>query len=93
MFLSTRTYDMFLLAFEKESCMNLLSESRKKKKKNWEDEDFYDSDDDTFLDRTGDIEKKRRQRKRRLGVEVEKAQSYQTLVCAKLSNTCIFCQQ
>ena len=67
--------------------MNLLTESRKKKKKNWEDEDFYDSDDDTFLDRTGDIEKKRRQRKKRLGLEVEKAQSYQTLVRVELSNT------
>lgn len=28
-------------------------ESKKQKMKNWEDNDYYDSDEDTFLDRTG----------------------------------------
>ncbi|KAJ4939344.1 hypothetical protein JOQ06_028793 [Pogonophryne albipinna] len=32
--------------------------SRKRKKKNWEDEDFYDSDDDNFLDRTGTVDER-----------------------------------
>ena len=27
--------------------------ARKRKLKNWEENDYYDSDDDTFLDRTG----------------------------------------
>lgn len=30
-----------------------LLESRKHKEKNWEENDFYDSDEDSFLDRTG----------------------------------------
>lgn len=31
----------------------LWSESKKHKEKNWEENDFYDSDEDSFLDRTG----------------------------------------
>jgi pSer/pThr/pTyr-binding forkhead associated (FHA) protein/predicted transcriptional regulator len=42
----------------------ILQQSRKesekrKKEKDWESADFYDSDEDTYLDRTGDIERKR----------------------------------
>ena len=33
--------------------MLLILESKKHKEKNWEENDFYDSDEDTFLDRTG----------------------------------------
>ncbi|XP_054714718.1 kanadaptin-like [Uloborus diversus] len=38
-------------------------ESRQRKKKKWEENDYYDSDEDTFLDRTGVIERKREMRK------------------------------
>ena len=56
-------------------------ESRKRKKKNWEEADFYDSDEDTFLDRTGDIEKKRQQRMKKAGKSDQKTETYDSLVC------------
>ena len=34
------------------------TESKKCKAKDWEADDYYDSDDDTLLDRTGTVEKK-----------------------------------
>uniref|UniRef100_A0A8D0GM00 Kanadaptin n=1 Tax=Sphenodon punctatus TaxID=8508 RepID=A0A8D0GM00_SPHPU len=40
--------------------------SRKRQEKNWEEEDFDDSEDDTFLDRTGAVEKKRLNRMKKL---------------------------
>ncbi|XP_047467211.1 kanadaptin [Mugil cephalus] len=58
--------------------------SRKRKKKNWEDEDYYDSDDDTFLDRTGTVERKRQERMKKAGKIEEKPETYESLV-AKLS--------
>ena len=33
--------------------LHLFLESRKHKDKNWEENDYYDSDEDNFLDRTG----------------------------------------
>lgn len=60
-------------------------ESRKRKAKNWEEEDFYDSDEDTFLDRTGAVEKKRQQRMKQAGKVEEQVETYQSL-CAKHSD-------
>lgn len=53
-------------------------ESHKRKPKNWEENDFYDSDEDTFLDRTGIIEKKREMRMK--AKAAPKAETYESLV-------------
>lgn len=72
-----------------------FSVSRKRKSKNWEDEDFYDSDDDTFLDRTGAVEKKRLNRMKKAGKIEEKPETYDSLVriivmtCQLLSHACV----
>jgi len=65
---------IFLMTF-------LIVESRKRKEKNWEEEDFYDSDDDNFLDRTGDIDAKRKKRMKKFGKTAETVDTYETLVC------------
>uniref|UniRef100_UPI00398F8708 kanadaptin n=1 Tax=Pristiophorus japonicus TaxID=55135 RepID=UPI00398F8708 len=64
--------------------LRLEAVSRKRKSKNWEVEDFYDSDEDTFLDRTGAIEKKRLNRMKKAGKVEEKVETYESLV-AKLT--------
>lgn len=55
-------------------------EARKRKAKNWEAEDYYDSDEDNFLDRTGSVERKREHRMRLAGKLEEKIETYDTLV-------------
>ncbi|KAL1117725.1 hypothetical protein AAG570_004040 [Ranatra chinensis] len=55
-------------------------ESRKRQVKNWEENDYYDSDEDNFLDRTGQIEKKREKRMKKLGKIQESVETYQSLL-------------
>lgn len=55
-------------------------EAKKRKTRNWEAEDYYDSDEDNFLDRTGSVEKKREQRMRLAGKLEDKAETYDSLL-------------
>ncbi|KAG8222968.1 hypothetical protein J437_LFUL000263 [Ladona fulva] len=55
-------------------------ESKKRKARNWEEDDFYDSDEDTFLDRTGTVERKREKRMRSAGKLEVKAETYDSLL-------------
>ena len=66
-----------------------LVEHHRRKVKEWEKEDFYDSDEDQYLDRTGDLDRKRKLRKQRIGVKSTSAQdspqTYESLVMLKSS--------
>lgn len=69
-----------LIIFSYFILINSIIEARKRKTRNWEAEDYYDSDEDNFLDRTGSIEKKREQRMRLAGKLEQKVETYDSLV-------------
>ncbi|CAL8105529.1 unnamed protein product [Calicophoron daubneyi] len=55
----------------------LSNAKQSRSKEYWEENDYYSSDEDTFIDRTGQVERKRLERIRQLGVqgaEVEEAE-------------------
>lgn len=55
-------------------------EPKKRVEKDWEANDFYDSDEDNFLDRTGEIEKKRKSRMAQLGKLESVVETYDSLM-------------
>ncbi|CAB3257469.1 unnamed protein product [Arctia plantaginis] len=58
-------------------------ESRRRKQRDWSADDYYSSDEDTFLDRTGSVERKRKLRMVKQGAverEVEKPRTYDDLI-------------
>lgn len=54
--------------------------------KNWEEDDYYDSDEDSFFDRTGDLEAKRKQRMNQVKKDQPETDTYETLVCNQFYN-------
>ncbi|KAK2576663.1 hypothetical protein KPH14_005325 [Odynerus spinipes] len=55
-------------------------EGRKRKARNWEEDDYYSSDEDNFLDRTGSIEKKREHRMKLAGKLEPQVDTYESLM-------------
>ncbi|XP_042880061.1 kanadaptin-like isoform X2 [Penaeus japonicus] len=56
-------------------------ESHERKRRDWAENDYYDSDEDNFLDRTGDVERKRLKRmKKDSGKEGGSAETYDSLL-------------
>ncbi|XP_014253139.1 kanadaptin [Cimex lectularius] len=64
--------------------MGLLKPSKQERKRvqkrNWEDNDYYDSDEDSFLDRTGDLDKKRQKRMLKAGKIQDTVETYESLM-------------
>lgn len=55
-------------------------ESRKRKSKNWEEDDYCNSDDDEFFDRTGAVERKKQYRMKQTGAIKDAVETYDSLV-------------
>ncbi|XP_062500224.1 kanadaptin-like isoform X1 [Corticium candelabrum] len=55
------------------------AERRKKRERNWEENDFYDSDEDNFFDRTGHVEHKRQIRMMKAGKFQETVETFDSL--------------
>ena len=70
--------------------LGLLKQSQQtrmeRRVKKWEDDDFYDSDEDEFLDRTGTIEQKRLKRMKLAGKTSDTIETYESLT-KKLEDT------
>nr|CAG4649982.1 EOG090X026V [Sida crystallina] len=55
-------------------------EAKRQRKKRFNDEDYYSSDEDTFLDRTGAVERKRQARMISAGKATDSVETYESLV-------------
>ena len=66
-------------------CLGMFDEHAKarKKRNKLEENDFYDSDEDEFFDRTGELSQKREKRKKAAGIknnQKEKAMTHQEIL-------------
>lgn len=76
-----------MCSFASSTSLPFPTEGHQQRKREWAENDYYDSDEDDFLDRTGDIQRRRLKRMKASGSAGQEggAETYDSLVRSTLS--------